>query len=190
MDFDQLGETWRRRGGAGGSPVKALEAVQQRATSLRRIVRRRDRIEIGVALLMLPLFGWLAIASRNDVSRAGAAIVAVACALIPFRLRAARRPESDPGQPLLVRLRQELSQVEAQDRLLSSVAWWYLAPLGVGVILFVGGTASRTWGAVYAVVVIAVYTWLYHLNRRAVVTELQPRARELQDWISHLEQGN
>lgn len=190
MDFEQLGETWRKgTGAAGESPDQALQRVRQRSEELRRVVRRRDRLEIAVALVMLPLFGWLAVAGSNPVSRIGAAIVAIACLVIPFRLRAARRAESDPGQPLLLQLRQELASVQAQDRLLSSVAWWYLLPLGVGVILFVGGSASRLMGAGYAVIVIAFYYWLYRLNQRAVRTELVPRARELQGWISHLE-GN
>lgn len=191
MEFDQLGDAWRRRqAGADASPMEALAAVQRRALEIRRVVRIRDRIEIGVALVLLPLFGWLAVAGQSDVSRLGAAIVAIACVVIPLKLRAARRPEADPGQPLLARLRQELAQIEAQDRLLSSVAWWYLAPLGIGVILFVGGMASPLWGGVYAVVVITLYTWIHQLNRRAVRAELHPRARELQGWISHLEQGN
>jgi hypothetical protein len=189
MEFEQLGESWKQwPGGAPVSPVEALQQVQQRVGQLRRVVRLRDRLEIGIALVMLPLFGWLAVVGRTDVSRIGAAIIAIACLLIPIRLRAARHAEPDPAQPLLPRLRQELAQVEAQDRLLSSVLWWYLAPLGIGVVLFVGGSVALKWGMTYAAVVVILYAWIYRLNQRAVRTQLVPRARELQSWITHFEQ--
>lgn len=190
MDFEQLGETWRHLpASAAESPMDALAQVQRRALELRQVVRRRDRIEIGVALVMLPLFAWLAVVGRTEVSRVGAAIVALACLFIPLRLRAARLPQADPGQPLLTRLRQDLAQIHAQERLLSTVLWWYFAPLGAGVILFVGGTVPVAWAVVYGVVVVGIYYWLLRLNRQALRTQLGPRARELQEWISHLEQG-
>lgn len=190
MDFDQLSEAWRRQAlSSAESPAEALALVQRRARELRQVVRMRDRIETGVALVMLPLFGGLAVVARHDLSRAGAVIIAVACALIPLRLRVARKDAVDPGQPLVSQLRLELLQVEAQDRLLSTVFWWYLAPLGIGVILFVGGAVSPFLAVLYGLVVVTFYGWLLHLNRRAVRTELHPRATELRTWISNLEQG-
>ena len=117
MEFEQLGESWKQwHGTTPVAPAEALQQVQQRAGQLRRVVRRRDRVEIGIALLMLPLFGWLAFVGRTEVSQIGAAIIAIACLVIPIRLRAARRAEPDAGQPLLSRLREELAQVEAQQR--------------------------------------------------------------------------
>ena len=190
MDFNQLSEAWRRLPPLSQeSPTETLQLVQRRARELRQVVRMRDRIETGVALLMLPLFGWLAVVVRHDLSRVGAVIIAVACALIPLRLLAARKDAADPGQTMVAQLRAELLQVEAQDRLLSTVLWWYLAPLGVGAILFVGGAVSPLLAVLYGLVVVTFYGWLLYLNRRAARTELHPRAHELRTWISNLEQG-
>ena len=118
MDFNQLSEAWRRLPPLSQeSPAEMLELVQRRARELRQVVRMRDRIETGVALLMLPLFGWLAVVVRHDLSRVGAVIIAVACALIPLRLRAARKDAADPGQTLVSQLRAELLQVETVFRI-------------------------------------------------------------------------
>ena len=191
MNFDRLGEVWRRE--AGGVPPRSsaeeLEAVRARASGLERIVRQRDRIETGVSLAVLPVFAWVAVETPHALSALGAAIIAVACVLIPIRLRMARRRAPDPAQPVALALRAELSRIRAQERLLGSVAWWYLTPLGAGVILFMAGApVSPLLKAGYTAVVVAFYGWLLHLNLRAVRRDLQPVARELESWLASLDQ--
>jgi hypothetical protein len=134
MSLDQLRETWLREAHSppGRKPAEELAAVTERAAELDRAVRRRDRIETVVALALLPIFGWVAWATPHPVSAVGAATVALACVVIPVRLRMARRRRPDPGLPLEQSLRAELDRIRAQERLLGSVAWWYLAPLGAG----------------------------------------------------------
>ena len=191
MNFDQLGEVWRREtGGAPArSPAEELAAVRGRAAELARIVRRRDRIETGVALAMLPIFAWKAAASDHPLSVLGAAVIAVACVLIPVRLRMARHRAADPAQPVALALRAELARVRAQERLLGSVAWWYVGPIAVGLLLSTaGGTASPLFKAGYAAVVVAMCAWVLHLNRRAVREEIRPVAEELESWLAGLDE--
>ena len=191
MSLDQLRETWRREALSppGRKPADELAAVTERAAELDRAVRRRDRIETAVALALLPIFAWVAWATPHPVSAVGAVIVALACVAIPVRLRLARRRRPDPGLPLAQSLRAELGRIRAQERLLGSVAWWYLAPLGAGVILFVGGApVAPLFKVGYAAVVVAFFGWLLHLNLRAVRSDLQPVARELESWLAELDE--
>jgi hypothetical protein len=119
------------------------------------------------------------------LERAGAAIVAISCLWIPLVLRRARHRAVDHGQPVAAFLRLELDFVLRQRRLLLTVPWWYLGPLGIGVILFFAGASPSPWlTAAYAAVVVAFFYALYRLNRRAVEGELEPRERELRLWIS------
>jgi hypothetical protein len=137
---------------------------------------------------MLPLFAFLAVTAASPVSALGAAIVAVACMVIPLRLRRARLGPVDPGRPVAEALRAQLERVRAQERLLGTVAWWYFAPLGTGVLLYVlGGDSSTSFKLVYLVGVAVLYGWLLHMNRRAVETDVRPLATELRRWIEDLD---
>lgn len=190
MEFDNAKEVWAQVKNPHARPAsESLGQVRSQAAELERAIRIRDRIEIGVAIAMFPVFGALAVFASNQLSQLGAAVVAFGCLLIPVRLRLAREPLStDPTQPLALALAQELTRVKAQQRLLESVLWWYLAPLGVGVILFLAG-AFQQWipRVLCAVVVVVSYGYLWRLNRNASRIQLAPRARELEQWLTSLE---
>lgn len=190
MEFERLPELWRqqREPGTSRSPKDALAAVRREAVALERTIRNRDRLECGIALVMLPIFAWLTFAARHDISRIGAAIIALGCLLIPVRLHLAREPMStDPGQPLTLALAQELARVRAQQRLLASVAWWYFGPLGLGVVLFVAGGLASAWlKAGFTLVIVLFYGWLWRLNQAANRSQLAPRARQLESWLASL----
>jgi hypothetical protein len=142
-----------------------------------------------VALALLPIFAWVAWATPHPVSAVGAAIVALACVVIPVRLRLARRHRPDPGLALAQSLRAELDRIRTQERLLGSVAWWYLAPLGAGVILFMAGApVAPLFKVGYAAVVVAFFGWHLRLNLQAVRSDLRPVARELESWLAGLDE--
>lgn len=187
MNFDQLGEVWRREAGGAPprSPAEELAAVRGRAAELARVVRRRDRLETGVSLAMLPFFAWKAATAQHPLSALGAAIIAAACVLIPIRLRLARGRAADPGLPVALALRAELARVRAQERLLGSVAWWYVGPLGLGLLLSTAGSSAPPLSrAAYAAGVVALSGWVLHLNRRAARDELRPVAEEMESWLA------
>lgn len=191
MNFDQLGEVWRREAGGAParSPAEEVAAVRARATELARIVRRRDRIETGTALAMLPVFAWRAATAQHPLAALGAAIIAAACVLIPIRLHAARGGDPDPARPVAVALRAELARIRAQERLLGSVAWWYVGPLALGLLLSTaGGSGPPLSRAAYAASVVALSVWVLRLNRRAAREELRPVAEELEGWLAGLDE--
>jgi hypothetical protein len=157
-----------------------IARIRARAAELHRAVRRRDRLEIAAALLVLPIFIWLAFRTSFQVSRLGALIVAAASIVIPLRLRAAQRPAPDYSLPLKAMLHAELESAQAQKRLLSSVVWWYAGPIWLGVTLFMIGPLSK-WPAVLATAASTVFMGLVAmLNRSAVREQIDPRIAELQ----------
>ena len=190
MDFDSLGGAWVNQPSRAGVPEdEMVAAVGARAAELDRVVRLRDRIETWGALLAMPIFASVAVVGRFGVSRIGAAILALACLLIPIWFRRARRPPPDPTLPIAQMLSQELDRVRAQQRLLGTVLWWYLAPLGIGVVLFLAGPLDSPWlVGLVALGVAAFFGGLFRLNRRAIREDLEPRARELENWIAGLRQ--
>ena len=190
VEFPELAEVWKRSARACADGVDGAEAAAQviaRVRVLEAHARRRDRIETGVAIVMLPFFAWLVIAAPSTVSRIGAALICLGCVLTIFRLRQARRREPDAGLTLADSLRAELRWTEAQDRLLRSAAWWYIAPLCGGATLFVvGGNAPTSFRVGYAIVTSAFAGLLFFLNRRAARQEFAPRSAELRASLEAL----
>lgn len=191
MEFDDMVEAWRRQATPATDPAQELRAVRARAADIARTVRRRDWMETGIALVLLPVFAWWAVRGPTLISSIGAAIIAIACIVIPLRLRRARGREPDPTAPVLDALRAELRRVHAQERLLGTAAWWYFGPLAIGVILLVGGTSTPAALRIgYAIVVVLISAGLVHLNLRAVRDIYRPAARELEQWIRELENSS
>lgn len=188
MNFDEIGTVWRSQTTPAIEPARELDALRGRAARLIRAVHWRDRLETGAALVLLPLFAWALVSAPGTVSAIGAAVLVLACIGIPIRLRMARGRTPDPALPLIDALRAELARVRAQERLLGSVASWYLAPLCIGVILLVGGgTAPAAFRIGYAIVAVAFFGLLLHLNLGAVRRDIRPIAHELETWIAELD---
>lgn len=191
MQFEDLPRLWQATGADAAIPDALLADVTRRSRDLARDVRRRDRLETLCALFVAPVFAACVVFGAHPVARLGAAILAIACLLIPLRLRSARRlfETTSPDRPLHAFLKDERERVLAQERLLRSVLWWYLLPLGVGVVLFFGGGVRSLAPAIaYGIVVVAFYGWLYRLNQRAVADELEPRLRDLEAALASLEE--
>lgn len=154
--------------------------VRERSATLDRAARARDLVESAVALLMLPTFTWLAVQVPSPVSKAGAALIAAACVLIPVRFRAARGRPIDPALPVVVALAAERARLEAQAALLRSIAWWYLGPLLCGVALFLlGAPLSPMADVVGALVIVSVGVVLHRANVAAVHRDVDPQVAHI-----------
>jgi hypothetical protein len=190
VEFETLSELWLREAGPATDPGQ-LAPVLDRLQALERTVRRRDWLETGSALAMIPIFVWVAATTSSILARAGALVIVAACVLIPLRLRAARRGPFDRGDAIADALRHELDRVRAQERLLRSVVWWYLFPLGLGLALFILGSVPSLWVAAGLIAVVAwLYAQIWRLNQRSIERQLEPRIRELLSWLASLEPGD
>lgn len=173
---------------ASMSDAQLMELVLNRSARLERTLRRRDRRELVAAAVVLVLLAP-ALVVGPWITRAGVLLIAAGSGLIFMRLRRARAlPAPRPDRPLAEALRAEHARVNAQVRLLETVAWWYLAPLAAGCVLVVGGVAGATlYTAAYAAAVLVVCAAVYWLNREALRRDLRPRRTELERQIEQLE---
>jgi hypothetical protein len=190
MMFEDLPALWRSRHAEMDtpSPEQVLRRVEERSRRLEGIVRRRDRLETAVALAIAPFFAAVVVLALHPLTRIGAAILTVSCLAIPLRLASSRRAFG-PGRADRTTaefLRDERERVLAQKRLLRTVLWWYLLPLGIGVVLLFGGMRPLADATLYAVAVVILYGAIYVLNQRAVATELDPRLAELETLLAAL----
>jgi hypothetical protein len=187
VEFEDLPALWRSRKGPAGAGLSAAlpEEIVERSRKLEAVVRRRDRLETAVALAIAPFFAAVVVLGTSAAGRLGALILALSCLFIPLRLAHARRLFRPAPRDLSLRafLAAERERLLAQRRLLRSILWWYLLPLGIGVVLLFGSRSSALATGIYGVVVVALYAGIYRLNQRAVATELDPRLAEMDEML-------
>lgn len=165
-----------------------LELVKRDSSAFDRAITRRDRRETIVAVAVLLIFLPL-LATGPWLTRVGVLVLLGAFALIFTKLGTARRLEASERVDLSLAelLESERSKLDGQIRLLESVIAWYIIPPTVGAMLIVIGLRGLSWfTAGYAILALAVSTWIYHLNQQAVRRELRPRRSELERLIHEL----
>lgn len=186
MEFENLPALWRTRIGSADAATAELAAqIVDRSRSLAAGVRRRDRLETVISLAIAPLFAAVVVLGTSATGRLGAAILTASCLFIPIRLAHARRLFRPAGPDLSLRafLGEERERLLAQRRLLRTVLWWYLLPLGAGVVLLFGSKAQWLGTAVYSAVVIALYWAIHRANQKAIATQLEPRLADVDGML-------
>lgn len=173
-----------------------LKEVQRNERYFTVMIFWRDVREVGVSLLMVPVWLYLGIqhASPWTWYLTVPALLWIAGYMLVDRMRHTRQP-SGPGEPLRQRLESSLAQVEHQIWLLRNVFWWYLLPLALSLLAFFAQTfwqarAGGWWTLLAAALAVAVgvvvFASVYWLNQSAVRSELEPRRRELETLLISL----
>jgi hypothetical protein len=199
MNPDDLKQAWQKQ----ASQTRLIDAelllkeVRRNELSFAATIFWRDVREVGTVVLMVPL--WLYLGVRHGLPWTWyltvPALLWIAGYLLADRMRRTRqRPQ--PGEPLRRCVASSLAEVEHQIGLLRRVVWWYLLPLALPMLAFVGQVAWRErsggWRtALAAAGVVAlgavVFVGVYWLNRYAVRAGLEPRRRELETLLRSLD---
>jgi hypothetical protein len=197
---DNFQQAWQAQPSPGRTTINVdllLQEVRRNQRVFSAIILRRDVMEIGVGIVLIPV--WFYMGSKLALPwtwylEVPALIFTVGFMLVD-RLRHRRQPP-EPDEPLRQCVADSLAQVEHQIWLLKNIFWWYILPSALAMLAFFTQVAwmSRSGGwrtaAVMAqVVAIAGGTlvFVYWLNQKAVRTELEPRRRELQSLLTSLE---
>ena len=202
MDPDNYQQAWQAEATQTRVTVDAdllLKEVQRNQRDFRATILRRDIIEVGVGLLMLPYWIYQGLTSSLPWTwwLGVPAIIWVVGFFLVDRMRHPQTP-SDPGEPLLTCVKNSLNQVEHQIWLLRNIFWWYLLPFTISILAFFAHVAwlsaieTNDWLAALAfatflfVFILALYSFIYYLNQRAVRTQLEPRRQELLTLLTSL----
>jgi hypothetical protein len=200
MDPDNLKQAWQAQSSPRRLTIDAellLREVQRNQQHFTATIFWRDVREVGVALVMVPV--WVFLGVRFHLPWAWYLTVPVllwiALFMLVHRWRYRQQPQAS-GESLRQRLENLLAQVEHQIWLLRNVLWWGLLPPGVSVLAWFGQVAwlgrSDGWltAIVFGVVTLVVavfFVFLYWLNQEAVRTYLEPRREELKELLGSLE---
>jgi hypothetical protein len=193
VDPDNFKQAWKTQSSQTRLTIDAellLKEVRRNQRYFAAMIFWRDVREVGISLLMVPL--WLYLGVKLSLPWTWyltvPAMVWIAGYMLADRMRHNRQPP-EPGEPLRQRVESSLAQVEHQIWLLRNVLWWYLLPLALSALAFIGQVAWQErsggwWTALAVSVVIAlvviVFAGVYWLNQYAVRSELEPRRVELE----------
>jgi hypothetical protein len=193
MNPDDYKQAWQTQASQTRLTIDAellLKEVRRNQWHFTATIFWRDVREVGTALLMVPLWFYMGakLALPWTWYLTVPALVWIAGFMLADRMRHRRQPP-EPGESLRQRVESSLAQVEHQIWLLRNVFWWYLLPLVLPMLAFLGQiaweTRSRDWLAPLVVapmvlVVVVVFAGVYWLNQNAVRSALEPRRQELE----------
>lgn len=210
MTFDELQKNWQSQQAdlkLTIDPDLLLREVKRNKRNFESTIFWRDVREIGagffasVFLFAGCVFFWL-IGLKNFVWPVLLLIVLsteVGIFMLVDRIIQKRKcPEH--GGTLIGYIESSLTQVVHQIWLLKNILWWYLLPLGGGVLICISSYGvmvtmikglENSLGYLFFVLVYIVanilLNWgIYWLNQRAIHKELTPRKNELEELLSSL----
>ncbi len=192
MDPDKYQLAWQTHSSQTRVTVDAdllRKEVQRNQREFRATILRRDVIEVGVGLLLLPYWFYKGLTGSLPWTwwLTVPAIIWVIGFFLVDRRRHPQMP-SDPSEPLLKCVNNSLTQVEHQIWLLRNVFWWYLLPFTISILAFfadVAWSVSENWLVALCTAIplfaflVATYAFIDYINQRAVRLQLEPRRQEL-----------
>lgn len=120
--------------------------LNDKMRSIERAIRRRDRREIVAAVLMIPIYGYLAYEIPFMVSKIGSVLILIWCIYVIFKLRNVQKKKrtKDLSLSFSEQLVSQKTQMTQQAKLLDTVLYWYLLPPYIGNIIFIFGLSDPT----------------------------------------------
>ncbi len=207
MAPDDYQQAWRSQTVQTNVTINADELwkeVKSSQQNFQSMIFGRDLVEVGIGLLMLPLWFYWGISDGLPWTwyLTVPAIVWVVGFILIDRKRHPRQP-SEPGATLLQCVQDSLAQVEHQIWLLRNVFWWYLLPFTVSIMAFFtqvcwqASAPARANGSagwlefvgglsIFGLVLLGIYGWIYYINQRAVRLQLEPQRQELVSLLAAL----
>lgn len=196
MTFDELKKPWQETNKKTINP-KGLEMsiiqICRKTEKIQGVVFRRDLIEMLACGFCIFFFGSHALSTSSTLTFIGNLIVLGGIVLIMFQLNRRRMTEKPLplDSPIKDYLLQQKENNEFQIGLLSSVVWWYIAPIIIGVnCVFAGSNDDPLQILLYAIFSSSIGIGIYLLNQRAVRKEFLPIRDELNLLLADFEDSD
>jgi hypothetical protein len=185
MTLDELQNSWKYQKNDFKlkiEPDVLLREVQRNQRHFENTIFWRDIREAGIGLLLVAVFLYFGIKSGLwPLYLLAILCLWVSVFIVVDRILQKRR-QPCPSDSLFGFVNSSLDQINHQIWLLRNVLWWYVAPIGVGLIIWFSSRSSL----LDIVVVIFLSLGVYWLNQWAIRKELAPRKHELEELLNSL----
>lgn len=187
MELNELKQVWKQQNIDSKmeySQSELMLLINNKMLSLEKEIKSRDRLEIIACVVIVLFFGYILFTTQSLWKQIGSATLMLSGVFIAYKLKSAQitRPD-EPSQydhSMQEHLSWELQQVRRQKKLLKNVAWWYIAPIVVGLLFFtIGFESGIITQVVYMAVVLAFSAFVWHLNQRTVQKKFDPLIKEI-----------
>ncbi len=142
MKLDDLKKDWQQTVNTPTNNENLSEVItmlEKETTKIDKEIKRRDILEISVAILLIPVWIWGLFHAVSSMQTVGYCIALISCIYIPYKLLKAKKVTSSKNSSIRDYLRTEKQKVEQQKKLLESIVWWYIAPLTTAIVLITLG---------------------------------------------------
>lgn len=204
MTFDELQKIWHSQQADPKltiDPDLLLKEIKRNKEYFESAIFWRDVREVGVAVMLVIFFLYFGIKhSLWPLSLLALLCLWVGVFMVVDRIVQKRR-QPCLSDSLFNCVKSSLAQINHQVWLLRNVLWWYLAPLGAGLIIWfsycgISVMISEKPSIGYLLFIltcivgtILLYWGIYWLNQRAIRKELDPRKAELEQLLDSLEKN-
>lgn len=197
MKLDDLKQDWQQ---AVTTPANAenltevIAMLEQETIKTDKEIKRRDILEISIAILLIPawIYGW--INSVSAMQSVGYAVALAACVYIPYKLLNAKKIDALKDDSIKAFLELEQQKIKQQKQLLESIVWWYLAPLTTAIVLITLGATVDAAGiphlndylTKYYGFLVLLVVGVYFLNKRAAKKKFGPLLDKIDQRLAEL----
>jgi hypothetical protein len=197
VKLDDLKQDWQQAIETESTPDnlnEVIDMIEQQTTKIDKEIKRRDFLEIGIAVFLIPVWIWGLLNSASTMQSIGLIIAIVACMYIPYRLISAKKVDAKKSSSVKDFLVQEKQKIQQQKQMLESVVWWYIAPLTVAILLITLGAKVNEQGIpqipsgmywYYACVGLLV-VGVYFLNKRAAKNKFAPLLKNIEQRLAEM----
>jgi len=172
--------------------------VQASMNRFDKAIKFRDWLEIGAALVLLPLFSYQVYVQPNYLAKFAAVWVVLVIAFLVYKLLSARKNEPSEVDSYLEYLKKERVYLIKQKSLLENVLYWGVIPILVGFFSFLAGSLdvfNKSWHEVIRIkkvwigllAAIATAVTIPLLNKWSVKRGISPRIKKLDELIHLME---
>lgn len=194
---DPLVTAWADQGEADGpslssDPAALADSVAGAHRKDRRRLWRITIQEVSAGLIPAAVFSW----NAPETERPAAMLVAAALGLaavgfLAFSSIIHERDDRSWGSSVRDQLARRLAQVEHGAWMYRHIAWWYLAPIGLAIVLVryaVGGPLGL-FDLAYFGICVALFAVLYWWNRRIGRTRYESEVERLKPLLAEFDRG-
>ncbi|MDZ7680372.1 MAG: hypothetical protein U5J63_01365 [Fodinibius sp.] len=141
---------------------------------------------------MIGIFSLWGINANSIWIQAGCAVIVLSAAFIWYKLKNTQRLSFDANsgqdRPMREHLNSELESLQKQKALLANVAWWYLTPIWIGLLLItIGFSNGPIFKIGYMIAVSLLYAWIWNRNQKVVKQRFDPLETEIKEAIKSID---
>lgn len=188
MEFDDLKAIWKKEIEMQTQTIN-FDKIRAQVDQYDHRAKFSWAVELltCAAIVIAVGFGWFVVEKPNILFQIGMAAMIVSVIFVAAKIFSNRRTISVDNWTLLGKINTQIEKREKEEKLLNSVAYWYLTPLFIAVLLAsYGGYSQRTGSYVpdaglwiYWVACLALYIGIYFYNQRQAKTKLKPLLDQL-----------